>query len=218
MRYRCLVMDHDDTVVQSEQTINYPYFTYILDQFRPGTTITLQEYTDGCYNEGFSEMCRRRYNFTEQELIDEYHGWQGYILDHIPDPYPGIERILHRQKEEGGILCVVSHSCNQNITRDYTHHFGMLPDDIYGWDLPEALRKPSPYPIQDIMKRYGLKPEEILVVDDMKPGYQMASAAGVPIAFAAWSRQDHPTILKEMSSLCDFTFHSPQDLEKFLFE
>ena len=218
MRYRCLVMDHDDTVVQSEQTINYPYFTYILDQFRPGTTITLQEYTDGCYNEGFSEMCRRLYNFTEQELIDEYRGWQGYILDHIPDPYPGIERILHRQKEEGGILCVVSHSCNQNITRDYTRHFGMLPDDIYGWDLPEALRKPSPYPIQDIMKRYGLKPEEILVVDDMKPGYQMASAAGVPIAFAAWSRQDHPTILKEMSSLCDFTFHSPQDLEKFLFE
>ena len=45
LKYPCLVLDHDDTVVQSETTINYPYFCYILDQFRPGQTITLEEYT-----------------------------------------------------------------------------------------------------------------------------------------------------------------------------
>ena len=44
MKYPCLVLDHDDTVVQSESTINYPYFCYILNEFRPGKTITLEEY------------------------------------------------------------------------------------------------------------------------------------------------------------------------------
>ena len=37
LKYKCLVLDHDDTVVQSEATINYPFFVYILDQYRPGT-------------------------------------------------------------------------------------------------------------------------------------------------------------------------------------
>ena len=42
LKYPCLVLDHDDTVVQSEATVNYPYFVYILDRFRPGKTITLR--------------------------------------------------------------------------------------------------------------------------------------------------------------------------------
>ena len=44
LKYPCLVLDHDDTVVQSEATVNFPYFVYILDQFRPGTKITLRHH------------------------------------------------------------------------------------------------------------------------------------------------------------------------------
>ena len=148
LKYPCLILDHDDTVVQSETTINYPYFCYILDQFRPGQTITLEEYINGCFHLGFAEMCRQKYNFTEQELIDEYTGWQEFIRTHIPEPYNGISEVIRRHKEAGGILCVVSHSSTQNITRDYLTHFGMLPDDIYGWDLPETQRKPYSYPLE----------------------------------------------------------------------
>ena len=90
LKYPCLVLDHDDTVVQSEATVNYPFFCYILNQFRPGTKITLHEYAEGCFRLGFADMCRKWYNFTEQEIVDEYHGWQKYIVDHIPAPFPGI--------------------------------------------------------------------------------------------------------------------------------
>ena len=68
------------------------------------------------------------------------------------------------------------------------------------------------------MKKYGFSPAQMLVVDDMKPAYEMASKAGVPIAFAAWGRKDYPEIAKEMRSLCDFSFDSTIDLEKFLFD
>ena len=60
LKYRCLVLDHDDTVVQTEKTIGYPYFCYILDQFRPGETISLEDYVRDCHELGFAEMCRRR--------------------------------------------------------------------------------------------------------------------------------------------------------------
>lgn len=217
LKYPCLVLDHDDTVVQSEATVNYPFFVYILDHFRPGTTITLEEYVHGCCHLGFADMCRKWYGFTEQELVDEYKGWQNYIKEHIPSPFPGIERIIRRQKEEGGLICVVSHSSDTNILRDYREHFGLEPDAIYSWDLPEDLRKPSTYALVDIMKKYGLSPEQLLVVDDMKPACEMASRAGVPIAFAAWGRKDYPEISEEMRKLCDFSFDSTSDLENFLF-
>ena len=218
LKYSCLVLDHDDTVVQSEATVNYPFFVYILYKFRPGTTITLEEYIHGCCDLGFAEMCRRWYNFTEQELVEEYRGWQAYIMEHIPDPFPGIREIILRQKQEGGILCVVSHSSEANILRDYRHHFGIEPDAIYSWDLPEQLRKPSTYALEDIMRRYGFSAEEMLVVDDMKPAWEMASKVSVPVAFAAWGRKEYPIITAEMHALCQFSFDSTADLYKFLFE
>ena len=218
LKYPCLVLDHDDTVVQSEATVNFPFFVYILGQFRPSAKITLEEYVHGCCHLGFADMCRQWYGFTEQELVDEFHGWQAYIKDHIPAPFPGMETVIRRQKEQGGILCVVSHSCNDNITRDYAAHFGIQPDCIFGWDYPEHQRKPSPWPLEQIMAKYHLRPDQLLVVDDMKPACEMASKAGVPIAFAAWGREDYPEIVEEMTRLCDFSFHSTKELEKFLFE
>lgn len=218
LKFPCLVLDHDDTVVQSEATINYPYFCYILDQFRPGETITLQEYTLGCYTPGFADMCRQRYHFTEDELVEEYTGWKNYIKSHIPLPYPGIGEIIRRQKEQGGLICVVSHSSEENILRDYQTHFGILPDDIFGWDLPESKRKPSAYPLEAIMEKYQLLPHQLLVVDDMKPAWEMAQKVNVPIAFAAWGKLAFPEITNEMRSLCDFSFDSTEELQKFLFD
>lgn len=218
LKYRYLVLDHDDTVVQSEKTVNFPYFVHILNKFRPGATITMEEYAHGCFHIGFAEMCRERYGFTDQELVEEYEGWKEYIRNHIPAPFPGIERVIHRQKELGGKICVVSHSCQENITRDYLTHFGILPDDIFGWDLPEELRKPSSYPLEQIMKKYCCQPDELLVVDDMKLAHQMASPLGVSVAFAGWGRAEFPELSKQMKEICNFSFDSPEQLEHFLFD
>ena len=217
LKYPCLVLDHDDTVVQSEATINYPCFCAILNTFRPGETITLDAYTKGCFHPGFADMCRQRYHFTEQELWEEFQFWKEYARTHTPAPFPGIERIIHRQKEAGGKLMVVSNSSTENISRDYAAHFGIQPDAIYGCELPEHQCKPNPYPLEQIMCTYGFHRSEILVVDDLKPAWQMCRAAGVPIAFAGWSKTDTPEIMEEMTSLCDFAFDSPQKLEEFLF-
>jgi phosphoglycolate phosphatase/pyrophosphatase PpaX len=218
LKYPCLILDHDDTVVQSEETINYPYFCYILDQFRPGSTITLEEYIHGCCYQGFADMCRARYNFSEAELSAEYAGWKEYVKTHIPAPFPGIDRVIRRQKAEGGILCVVSHSSADNIIRDYKAHFDIVPDDIYGWDLPEHQRKPNAYPLEQIMKKYNLQPKDLLVVDDMKPAYEMASKVSVASAFAKWSKLRQPNICQELSSLFNYTFDSPKELEQYLFD
>ena len=141
-----------------------------------------------------------------------------YVKTNIPAPFPGIGNVIRRQKEEGGLICVVSHSSIENITRDYAVHFGVQPDAIYGWDLPELQRKPNPWPLEDIMERYGLTADDLLVVDDMKLAWIMAHPLGVKIAFAAWGKIDFPELAEEMRSLCDYSFASTEELERFLFE
>ena len=217
MKYPCLVLDHDDTVVQSESTVNYPFFCYILNEFRPGTTITLEEYVHGCSELGFVKMCQQWYAFTPEELELECRGWRAYIMNHIPAPFPGIRELIQKQKADGGLVCVVSHSTKENIIRDYEAHFGVQPDSVFGWDYPEHQRKPHPYPLLEIMKKYDLQPKDLLVVDDMKPAYDMAKAAGVEIAFAGWGRKDYPQVYAQMKALCDYTFDTPEELSAFLF-
>lgn len=218
LKYPCLVLDHDDTVVQSEKTIGYPFFCQILSEYRPGKSISFHDYVHDCHNLGFANMCRQRWQFTPQELHDEYVGWMEHIKTHIPAPFPGIGDVIRRQKQAGALVCVVSHSSIQNITRDYAVHFGVQPDAIYGWDLPEEQRKPNPYPLLDIMKRYDLAPRDILVVDDMKLAWYMAQPLDVQIAFAAWGKEEFPELSEEMRQICNFSFSSAKELENFLFE
>lgn len=217
LRYPCLLLDHDDTVVQSEKSINYPYFVHILDHYRPGATITWEKYCQGCFQLGFADMCRQWFHFTEEELEEEYLGWKAFIMEHIPPIFPGVADVLERYKAKGGKIFVVSHSSRDNIIRDYQHHLDFLPDDIYGWDLPEHLRKPSVYAVEDIERKYGYKREEMLIIDDMKPACDMARASGVAIAFAAWGRLDQAEIREFMECHCDYTFTSAEELEQFLF-
>lgn len=218
LKYPCLVLDHDDTVVRTEETINYPCFCQYLAQYHPGMTLTLEEYIQDCCTVGFVEMCKTQFGFSEEETAFEYRYWQDYIRGHIPDAYPGIGRIIRRQKEAGGLICVVSHSNREIITRDYAAHFGITPDAIYGWDLPAEQRKPNPWPLLDIMARFHLSPSQLLVVDDMTPGCRMAQAAGAAAAFAAWGRQGFPAVCTAMEEICEFAFPTPAALENFLFE
>ena len=217
LKYKCLVLDHDDTVVQTLKTLSYPFFCLELEQFRPGESISLKDYVTQCHHLGFLDMCRECFHFTEEELALEHRQWMDYILSNIPAPFPGIERIIRRQKEEGGILCVVSHSNYENIIRDYRHHFGIEPDAIYGMDRPPQERKPNPWPLEDIMRKYDLSPGELLVVDDMKLSCLMAQPLGVEVAYAGWDDMGVPELREEMRQLCEYAFDSVEKLEAFLF-
>ena len=218
LRYPCLVLDHDDTVVQSEATVNYPFFVEYLKIYRPGITITAHEYISGCYAPGYIEMCRQRFGFSDEELAHEYNAWKTHIKTTVPAPYPGIGSLLRRYKDAGGIIVVSSQSAQENILRDYRTHFGLEPDEIFGWDLPAYYRKPSTYALDQTMAKYGFSKEELLVMDDMKPAVKMARDAGCAIAFAGWGRREFPAICEEMEQLCDFSFYSTEALEKFLFD
>ena len=217
LKYPCLVLDHDDTVVQTERAIGYPYFRSFLQKIRPGTDLTFREYVHAFHNGIFPDVCRKMWQFTPEEQAEEYTDWQIYRRETVAPLYPGIESLIRRQKAEGGLICVVSLSDREDVLHDYRHHFGFEPDAVYGKELPRHQRKPEPWPMFDIMERFSLKPSEMLMVDDMPLGRSMAARAGIETVFAAWSRPDFPELMTEMKKICEFSFDSPEELEDFLF-
>ena len=217
MRYKCLILDHDDTVMDSTTHVHHPAFLVALAELRPGTTISLEDYFRVNFHPGFLEYCGQTLRFTEAEYARELEIWKAYVKDHVPAVFPGMARIIRRQKEEGGLVCVVSHSFDFNIRRDYEANGLPQPDAVYGWELPRQLRKPNPWALEQILDRFGLARSEVLVVDDLKPGYDMARAAQTPFAAACWA-YDVPEIRAFMEANCETAYTDPADLEKDLFE
>lgn len=186
MRYRCLVFDHDDTTVNSTATIHYPCFLEYMAQKRPALRCTLEEYVRYNFHPGVLPFFRDICGLSEEELLEEQEYWFAYAKKHVSDAFPGIRKLMEQQRRQGGLIAVVSHSYADNILRDYAHNGLPRPDIIFGWEQPREERKPSPVPLRKIMETYGLQPEELLMIDDLKPGLDMARAAGVPFAAAGW--------------------------------
>lgn len=215
MKYKCLVFDHDDTVVNSTATIHHPCFQLFLDERYPGRTCSLEHYFIANFSPGFLEMCRGEFGMDEDAIRDETAYWLNYVETHVPTAYPGIREIMERQRAEGGLIAVVSHSHERNILRDWAVNGLPAPDAVYGWERPERERKPYPFPLEDLMRRYALRPEEMLMIDDLKPGYDMARAVSVPFAAVGWAN-DIPQIESFMRQNCKRYFKTVEELDAFL--
>lgn len=218
MKYKCLVLDHDDTVVNSTATIHFPCFEQYLAERKPHLCgkFDLHTYLRRNFDPGVLEFFYRDVGLSLEEMKEEEGYWKDYVKNHIPDAYAGMKEIIGRFMAEGGIVAVASHSFRHYIERDYKKNGLPLPQHIYGWDLPLELRKPDPFALKDLMERYGFLPEEMLMVDDLKPGFDMARAAGVPFAAAGWAYE-----VEEISAFmrrhCDFYLSSVAELSALLF-
>ena len=68
MRYQCLVLDHDDTVVNSTATINYPAFVQTLQKLRPDVHMTLDDFFSYSFEPGFGALCSDILGFSDVEI------------------------------------------------------------------------------------------------------------------------------------------------------
>lgn len=215
MRYKCLVFDHDDTVVNSTAVIHHPCFQKYLEKFYPGRSCSLENYFLKNFSPGFVPMCRDEYGMSDEELQAETEFWQEYVKDHIPTAYKGIREIMLRHKAQGGLICVASHSMDFNIRRDYRANGLPEPDMVFGWEQPMERRKPEPFPLEEIMRTYKLGPSELLMIDDLKPGFDMAEKCGVDFAAAGWAN-DIPAIESFMRENSRYYFKTVRELDSFL--
>ena len=200
VRYQCLVLDHDDTVVNSTASVNYPAFVQTLRTLRPDVHMTLDDFFSYSFEPGFGALCSDILHFSDSEMDFQYRTWLERARTHVPDTFPGMRELLQRYHAAGGHICVVSHSVPETILRDYRAHDLPTPELIYGWDDDPERRKPAPWPIYQIEHALGLRPEQLVVIDDLKPGKDMADRAGVDFIAAGWTHTV-PHIIETMQRI-----------------
>ena len=216
LQYPYLILDHDDTVVASTPSIHYRSFTDTLKKLRPEVHWSLDQFIQYNFEPGFEKMCRQILQFNDEEMKFQETNWRQWVEKLHPPMFEGMVSLLKRFKESGGTICVVSHSSADIIARDYQEQCGFVPDMIFGWELGPEKRKPQSWPLEQIMKRYDCKPQELLMVDDLKPGWQMAKRCEVPFAFAGWGNP-----LKEIHAFmkvnADYYLNQVIELEDILY-
>ena len=216
LRFQCLVLDHDDTVVRSTPTVNYPSVRRVMKKLRPELEFSLEDFSLWNFEPGFQALLEDIWKLTPEEQEIMYSSWLADVMQEMPPLYEGFDRLLARHRAEGGKISVVSHSCRDNILRDYREQLGFEPDLIFGWELAEDQRKPHPYPLEETMRRLSLPPDQLLMVDDLRPGCDMAKKCGIPFAGAGWSH-DTPEIEEYLRAHGDWYFKTVGELETFLF-
>ena len=217
MKFPCLVLDHDDTVVNSTATVHYPCFVEYTRRYFPDYHCTAEEYFLKNFDPGVVAFFRDEVGMSDEQMRHEQTWWNDYVQQHVPQAYPGMRELLWRHRERGGRLCVVSHSYAANILRDYRENGLPEPDMVFGWEQPPELRKPDPWSLRQIQRTLGFAPEEMLMVDDLKPGFDMARAGGVPFAAAGWGF-DIPRIEAYMRENCDVYFKTVAEFAAWLEE
>ena len=84
MRFRCLVMDHDDTTVNSTATIHFPSFLAYLKLVRPEASYTLEDYFRKNFDPGimalFTLVVLARLIFSSGPI--GYDTWAGIFSTH----------------------------------------------------------------------------------------------------------------------------------------
>lgn len=216
MKYQCLVLDHDDTVTDSTAHIHYPAFLEAMRRMRPGYYVTLQDYFRLNFDPGFLDYVVNTLHFTPEDLKQEEGIWDDFVQTRVPLVFPGMKKLILRFVNAGGHIAVISHSLAHNIRRDYRENGLPEPEIVFGWEQEQGHRKPDAWPLEQVLERLGMKPEEVLMVDDLKPGLDMARKCGVDFAAAMWA-YDVKEIRDYMRFNCENCFLTPGELEAFVF-
>ena len=190
-----------------------------MEQLRPGLPkVSLETWFEKNFDPGILSFLVDELGLTTDELALEHRIWREFTSRETPHFYPGFLEALAAYRERGGHIAVVSHSEEHVIRAHYggaANGHGVVPDLVFGWDLEPDRRKPNPWPVLETLRHFDLEPRDILVLDDLKPGIDMAAAAGVDAAAAGWSH-DIPRIREFMKRTCVAYFQTVPEFAEFV--
>ncbi|MDA3852299.1 MAG: HAD hydrolase-like protein [Spirochaetaceae bacterium] len=219
MKYKCLLIDHDDTSVDSTPHIHYPAHKAQLRQLnREQEILSLEDWFKVNYHPGIRPYLREQLRLTTQEEQWCYQIWREHTLATDPPFFPGILELLEQFTRMGGTVIVISHSERDIIEGHYKRQQqlpGFSPKEIYGWTGKPEHTKPNTWPIDQVINRFAFKKEEMLMMDDLKPGIIMAQKAGIDSLGAGWSHSI-PEIQEDLSRESTVFFDSIEKATKWI--
>ena len=123
----------------------------------------------------------QRYEFVKERVPEVLHRTLKLVVenwDMCMEPVENAQEFYGFVKEKGYHTFVLSNACNR-FYNYFPKHYDLESFDGVVVSSDVKMIKPNPAIYEYILKKYNLKPEECLFIDDVKANVEAAEAVGI---------------------------------------
>lgn len=215
MKFRCLVIDYDNTAAATVPDLQYPALRHAYEVNNLGGCPSLDEYLAIDFDIGIRAFIKSNYPKISEKMIDDF---TKFVYSQNSKAYEGLGDILGKFVASGGELYVASNSDVDAVIGNWRLNKLPEPMGVYGWDMGEEYRKPNSKSLEDVLEKTKFGKKDVLVVDDRESGVKMAKSLGVQSAVAGWGLAYRKGFeWMKNNSKAEYFLSTVQELEKLIF-
>jgi phosphoglycolate phosphatase-like HAD superfamily hydrolase len=223
VNYDLAIWDYDGTLVDSQHDVHYPIYLELMDSMRKNYSIVEEMVLspEGFIHTNHTGGIKRHYvedhGFSEEQWEFAFNYWKERIMsdEFKPHFFEGIPALFERVRNAGIIPTIVSHSTEDSIRQNFSHHGVEAPEFIIGTTDDRSKNKPSAYPAVTIMQHYGVTPHAVVVIGDGADEMEMARNAGIENTIGVGFDAPSPA---SFIKRCSQHVTTPEDLETLLLQ
>lgn len=177
-RYRLYVFDLDGTIADTREDLARAFSAAIEEAGYPKPSLAQVTAAVGGGAEKALQLLTGLEGEAVKPLLSRFFTIYGRICaDHVT-AYPGVPELLARLFAQGALIALVTMKTKEPTRKILSAlKIDMLFNDVIAFEDTER-RKPDPETLLLLMQKYGVKPEDTLMVGDAATDVRYASAAG----------------------------------------
>lgn len=213
MKYRTILFDMDGTVLNTLPDL-CDSVNYSLAQFGypPITIDETRRYVGNASRRLIEQAAPGADSDTVDKILDFYKPWYAAHCCVKTRPYEGIPELLHRLKDAGYRLAIVSNKPDESVKELAGLFFPGLLETAVG-ESAGVRRKPWPDTAEAALKLMGETKENAVYVGDSEVDILTAKNAGIPCISVSWGFRSRESLVAA-GAVC--LADSAEELEKLL--
>ena len=197
MQYRLVIFDLDGTILYTledlKDSVNYAlkchgYSERTIDEVRSFVGNGIRKLIERAVPSGIDES----------KIVEVHKSFTEYYEKHCADktrPYEGIENVIKRVKDKGGLTAVVSNKADYGVQQLCSSYFDGLFDVAVG-ERDGVRRKPYPDAVFEVLKKLNIDKSEAVYVGDSEVDLQTAHNAGLNCISVEWGFRDRECLVE----------------------
>ena len=152
--------------------------------------------TKALIGSGIRVLCTRALSYVEHTIEDEEKLFKDFQICYKKNqlnktkPYEGVVDTLHKLKEQGINIAILSNKRNENTNAITNHVFEEdLFDEVVG-QLPDVPLKPNPTSVLSMIERFGVSKDEVLYIGDSDTDMKTADNASLTKVAVTYGYRD----------------------------
>ena len=210
-RISCVIFDIDGTLTQTNELI-YATFNHVAERYvgKPFSPAEITAMFGPPEEIAIEKVVGKEHR---DEALEDFYNFYDTHHPRMASAHDGIRGILEFLKSNRILLAVFTGKGKRTTLITLGHigvrdYFDLL---VTGNDVKN--HKPSAEGILKVLKTFGLRPKEVLMVGDSVSDVKAAHEAGVAIAAVLWDSYNKEAV-QQMD--VDYLFHSVGDFGKWL--